>query len=90
MGGAVGRGGPGGPDLQRGLPEVRGPAVRAVRGERRLRAAAGRPDGENGDRGQSPPQHQLHVLRGGLEQRVGAAAQQEVLHAGQRVHKSAG
>lgn len=76
------------PDVQRGVPQVRGQALRALRSECGLRATAGGPDGEDGDGGQPPPQHQLHLHGGSPERRVGAAAQQEVLHTGQRVNKS--
>lgn len=63
------------PDLQRGVPAVRGKAVRAMWVERWLRPSAGWPDGEDGNSGQSPPKHQLHIHCGGFERRIGAAAQ---------------
>lgn len=78
-----------GPDLQRGVPAVRDQALWAMRVECRLCPPAGWTDGEDGDGGQPSPQHQLHVHCGGLERRVGAAAQQEVLHPGQCVDQPA-
>lgn len=89
VGGAVRHGRPGRPDLQRGVPALRGQAVRAVRAQRRLRPPAGGPDREDGDGGQPSAQHQLLLHRGGAERGVRAAAQQEVLHPGQRVHQPA-
>lgn len=77
------------PDLQCGVPALCGKAVRAMWVERRLCPPAGWPDGEDGDGSQSSPKHQLHVQCGGFERRVGAAAQQEVLHPGQRVDQPA-
>lgn len=89
MGRALRYGRQGGSDLQRGVPEVRRVAVRAMRAQRRLRAPAGGPDGEDGDRGQPLAQHQLLLYCGGAERSVRAAAQQEVLHPGQRVNQPA-
>lgn len=89
MVGAVRRRGQGGPHLQRELSPERGAAVGAVRRQRWLRAPAAGADGEDGDCGQPPPQHQLLLRRGSPERRVRAAAQEEVLHPGQRVHESA-